>query len=578
MSTVIRSCPGCKSLILSDTDQCPDCGHVFYERRKTEAAATTPVTTTTDTLKNASLHEVCPHCGEMVRSGLVRCWSCKGFIREDVAARYRDLTSNPQPIIYSTIPADQRREYLPPRHLLPEGAAPVVFDADEFVLGDGVGSSSPFEIDRSGLNEAVVSPAADASAAPVKGPDQPKTITKTEGTAGPESTDNKKASSAEAAGEKSSGSAEGSSGATTAAGRAGQEPSDDLLSIALSEQREVRKRRGEKLAERQKKQMLVPCTCGAWIRVLEDQAGKSVRCRQCKQPVVIPEIRRKTEKKTDAVAAPKLDITWSQDVWFYSISPTSLVLKPGSLVDKHTEVDLALTPVGLHIVSYGGGDKKKKSLMGRTEKGGGRDALRKQVRDQIAATGELKNLPNAEVQTIAPENVQEIRLVQPILKAHESMFAGVPVFGEGRIAVFLPITTSDNEQSFCSFTLSAWRPFADRMKSLFSLQFAVSENGVPDQEKSDTLSCFVNQSKIESIRSLVYYEKDPAFELELTGYKCKSCGIAVSEEGRKKNKLGGANGKGIAKAKCPKCSGKMGEEPLYRIKKAPDAAPAADVT
>jgi hypothetical protein len=578
MSTVIRSCPGCKSLILSDTDQCPDCGHVFYERRKTEAAATTPATTTTDTLKNASLHEVCPHCGEMVRSGLVRCWSCKGFIREDVAARYRDLTSNPQPIIYSSIPADQRRDYLPPRNMLPDGVAPVVFDADEFVLGDGVGSSSPFEIDRASLNEAVDSPTADSSAAPVKNSEQPKTITQSDSTAAGEgTTESRKAAGAETTGEKTSRSTGSSSGSATTGG-SGQEPSDDLLSIALSEQREVRKRRGERLAERQKKQMLVPCTCGAWIRVLEDQAGKSVRCRQCKQPVVIPEIRRKTEKKSDAVAVPKLDITWAQDAWFYSISPTSLVLKPGSLVDKHKEADLAVTPMGLHIVLSGGTDKKKKSLMGRSEKGSDRDAMRKQVHDQIAATGELKNLPNAEVHTIAPEKIGEIRLVQPILKAHESMFAGVPVFGEGRIAVFLPVTTGENEQSFCSFPLSAWRQFADRMKSLFSLQFAVSENGVPDQERSDTLSCFVNQSKIESIRSLIYYQKDPAFELELTGYKCKSCGIAVSEEGRKKNKLGGANGKGIAKAKCPKCSGKMGEEPLYRIKKAPEAAPAADVT
>lgn len=73
------------------------------------------------------------------------------------------------------------------------------------------------------------------------------------------------------------------------------------------------------------------------------------------------------------------------------------------------------------------------------------------------------------------------------------------------------------------------------------------------------------------MRNLSYYRQDPAFELELSGYRCKSCTAVISEEGRKKNKLGGANGKGIAKAKCPKCSGKMGEELLYRIKKSPVA-------
>jgi hypothetical protein len=48
----------------------------------------------------------------------------------------------------------------------------------------------------------------------------------------------------------------------------------------------------------------------------------------------------------------------------------------------------------------------------------------------------------------------------------------------------------------------------------------------------------------------------------------------ISEDGRSKTKLGGANGKAIAKAKCPKCSGKMGEEPLYKVKKSSEAATA----
>ena len=56
MSTVIRSCPGCKSLILSDTDQCPECGHVFYERKKTESSGVAPATP--DALKSASLGDV----------------------------------------------------------------------------------------------------------------------------------------------------------------------------------------------------------------------------------------------------------------------------------------------------------------------------------------------------------------------------------------------------------------------------------------------------------------------------------------------------------------------------------------
>ena len=151
------------------------------------------------------------------------------------------------------------------------------------------------------------------------------------------------------------------------------------------------------------------------------------------------------------------------------------------------------------------------------------------------------------------------------------MFAGVPVFGDGRIAIFLPIPSEDGLQAYCSQGLTTFRKLHEVLKTNFRLELPATENGVPDAERSDSLNCFINQSRVESVRNLSYYRQDPAFELELSGYRCKSCTAVISEEGRKKNKLGGANGKGIAKAKCPKCSGKMGEELLYRIKKSPVA-------
>jgi predicted Zn-ribbon and HTH transcriptional regulator len=290
--------------------------------------------------------------------------------------------------------------------------------------------------------------------------------------------------------------------------------------------------------------------------------------------LTIPEIRKKTEKKDDKPAAPSLDITWVNDVWFHALTPTSLVLKPGSLIDKHTESDIALTADGLHIVTYGGA-KQKKSLFGGGDKKVERDAQRKAVRVHIAATGAVRNLPESEVRTIEVSKLSDLKLVQPIAKVQESMFAGVPVFGEGRIALFLPLDAGNGQQSYCSLPLSGWRILGDRLKSLYGIQLPAVENGVPENDKSDTMSCFVNQTKVESVRNLIYYEKDSGYELELSGYRCKACGIAVSEEGRKKTKLGGANGKGIAKAKCPKCSAKMGEEPLYRIKKTPETATAS---
>ncbi len=573
MSTVIRSCPGCKSLILSDTDQCPECGHVFYQRRDSEVSATVDV----DTLKTASIHEPCPHCGEMVRSGLVRCWSCNGFMRADIAARYNDLTSNPQRIIYSTIPLADRTDFLSARTGLAKGSRPVVYDPDGFSVDDAPnrGSISDFELNDVGAvpqnrsSETTVTPAV-----PLDGPDKPRTATP--GGAGQPAAKSDSATTARTAeaGTKTDSSAPDrtSKSAESSAG------DDDLFAIALQEERESKKRRGEKIAERQKKQMLVPCSCGAWIRVLEDKAGTTVRCRQCKQAVQIPEIRRRVGKKDDKPVAPVMNVTWISDVWFHSVAPTSLVLKPGSLLDKHTEADLAFTDAGLHIVTFGDGDRKKKSgLSFAVGKKPDIAAQRKLVRDQVVAAGELKNVSGAVIRSIGVDRIREIRLVQPILKAQESMFAGVPVFGEGRIAIFLPIESDEKQQLFCSFALNAWRIMAERLKVLFGLELPASENGVPDSEKAEALSCFVNQSKVEAVRNLIYYQKDAAFALELTGYRCKACAVAISEEGRLKSKLGGANGKGIAKAKCPKCSQKMGEEPLYRIKKSPDSAPTPAV-
>ncbi|MEJ7595281.1 MAG: hypothetical protein WKF77_27490 [Planctomycetaceae bacterium] len=518
-------------------------------------------------MKSASLVDPCPHCGELVRTGLVRCWSCNGFMREDIAARYRDMTTTPQQIIYSTIPLADRTDYLPARNDKSKGAIPKAYDAEDFELSDGVAGTradsaqADFELDAGPPAKpappvsAATPTASKAPAAPADGPDKPQ-----HKTAGGKSTTAEKTDAADSA------SAETTSGPAAKS----QANDDDLLSIAMQEEREVKKRRGDKIVERQRKMMLMHCTCGAWIRVSEDQAGKVVRCRQCKQPVNVPQIRRKVEKKEDKPAVVKLAVKWIENVRFFRIAPTSIVLKPGSVADKFIEADLAITDSQIVVIGFTGAEKKKGGFLGKAPKID-RAEQRKQLREQIAAAGDFSGLTDVEVHSISAVQAPEIRLVQPILKAHESMFAGVPVFGDGRIAIFLPIASDGGQQAYCSLGLSSFRALHEVLKANFKLELPATENGVPDSEKSDNLNCFINQSRVESIRGLIYYQQDAAFELELSGYRCKSCTAVISEEGRKKNKLGGANGKGIAKAKCPKCSGKMGEELLYRIKKSPGA-------
>jgi len=560
MSTVIRSCPGCKSILLSDTAECPECGHVFYQQKDSATSEVLDV----GSMKSSTLAVPCPHCREMVRVGLVRCWSCNGFIREDIAARYRDMSALPQQIIYSTIPLGQRTDYLPARNDTSKGEIPKAYDAEDFELSDGFADtrddSSPAEFELEANPKAQpsrpvsvsVSAVAQVPAEPTDGPDKPQQKTP-DGRPTPASTRN--AASAET---------------SATAGAKSNAPDDDLLSIAMQEERELQKRRGDKLADRQRKMLLLHCPCGAWVRVSETQAGKSVRCSQCKQPVNVPQIRRKAEKKEDKPVAAKLAVKWIENIRFFRIAPTSIALKPGSIADKFVEADLAFTDSKIVVIAFTGADKKKRSLLGKAPKID-RVEQRKQIREQIAAAGDFSTLTEVEVHSISADQVSEIRLVQPILKAHESMFAGVPVFGDGRIAIFLPIASEGGLQAYCSQSLSTFRALREVLKTNFSLELPAIENGVPEADKSDNLNCFINQSRVESVRNLNYYQQDVAYELELSGYRCKSCTAVISEEGRNKNKLGGTNGKGIAKAKCPKCSGKMGEELLYRIKKSPNA-------
>jgi len=514
-------------------------------------------------------------------------------MRADVAARYRDLTTKPQPIIYSTISPENHTDFLPARAIASDFVNHKALDSEDFQLGSRLQTmsaaaapvpASDFEIGGgfalSPSNKGLKAP--EPARAPASDAGRNASAKETKAKA--------KAAEAESAAEKAEAApvadapvAKPTGGGSSRAARDDQ----DLFAIAIEEQQEVKKRRGQKTAERLRKQILVPCSCGAWIRVNDDQAGKSVRCKHCKQAVVVPGLRKKSEKPDAKASAKKVkgqasgskkSVAWLDDVWYHVLSPATLVLKPGSLTGKHVDVDVAMTESGLQMLTFSGTVKKKRSLFSFISSGkkGDHQLRRKQIHEQVAASGDFKSLENVEVRTVEADHVSDIRLVQPVAKVSESMFAGVPVFGDGRIAIFLPVALDEGKQAFLSFTLSGWRGFSAHLKALFGCELPGTENGIPEGDQTETLSCFVNQAKVESIKGLLYYQQDVAYQLELTGYKCKSCGTVISEEGRKKTKLGGVKGKSIAKAKCPKCSDKMQAEKIYKIAKAPELPAVAE--
>lgn len=562
MSTSFQSCPKCESFILSDTYECPECGHIFDQERA-DASRTANV-------DDMQMYDTCRDCGESVRTGLVRCWNCNAFMRRDVEERYKQMSSTPQAIIFSDIPKDQRTEFVPARDSQDRPGPGRVFDADS----DGGGDTTGFSLrsDQSSQDEDEFElDAGPETAAAAPPPSQPAPAAPGTEKQDPATADAPASDAAESQ-KPSDRPAEKKQDST-------RSPDDfdvdDLVGIALQDQKETRRRKREKLQEAKRRRILMPCACGAWIRVHQDQAGRTVRCKQCKSPVVVPVMKQRRKDAERKTEAPQIKVNWVDAVRMHVIQPTDVTLKPGSLEKTFELVDLGFHSTGMHVVQPA--PPAKKSFFSKSTDGPPSvEEQRTAVRNHITKTGKISNLPFGELNTVAAEQIPTIRLIQPVKEAHASMFAGVPVFGEGQIAVYLPFALPEGKQAFLSFPLSVHRRIAKHLKSLFNFSYDAEQNGVPPEEKINTLRCQLSDMPVKALQNVEYYQHDPAFELQLSGHICETCGAAVTEEARARKKLGGASGKGIAKAKCPKCSNKFGDQKAWDIAKAPEESAAEE--
>lgn len=487
--------------------------------------------------------------------------------------KYDELMSSPQPIIFSEAQGDGKQELIPAR-VTSKGEE--VYDAvgedDGFELGAGVSSAQSttptntpadagedeFELDAQAPSKATVQPVAAPPAqttAPAK--DQAADAAKPDG----DKAVGDKADKSDTETKQAASNTDGSEDKKL--------DDDDFTSMALSEAKETKSRNRRRVQQSRRRRVLVPCTtCGAWIRIFQDQAGRTVRCQKCKTPFIVPQIKKKSPSAGSDKQASSLELEWLEDVKLHVVNPTDIVLKPGSLEKAGESSDLTFHDGQLVLVKFEPPAKK-----GLFAKSGGVPEItdqRKQIRDVVGKSGNLNSIPVGERYSLSGDEAKNLRLVQPVSEAHASMFAGVPVFGPGKIAVYLPITLPDNQQLFLSMTLTQSRYVAAALQQHFGIDLQLADNGVPATEQKEMLKCKLLEVPVESVRNLEYYENDPAFELEMTGYRCGTCQIAISEDGRARKKLGGASGKGIAKAKCPGCSSKMGDQKTYRIAKSPN--------
>lgn len=577
MSVSIRSCPGCESLILADTFQCPDCGHVFDEKKAEKLAGAE--------LASAEMESPCLDCGASVRSGLVRCPDCGRFMRDDIKKKYDDLQASPQKVIYSEPTA--REDYIPPRAggaSAPMGPVMDAMDAGDddagFELGSGAAvkeyaaeDGGGFELGRAGESTAAPAPSeTDAKTEAARTVDDPR-----ETTGG----DDKPADGADAnADSKSESTDEDKTAAAdnnaSAAPAAPDVDVDGLLNIARQDERDSSRRRSERRRKEKANRVVVPCPCGAWMRVREHQMGKTVRCRKCGKMLPIPKLFK---KKKESGEAPKKEVKlpWMNDVDHVTVDPANLKLKAGSVSGDASPVDILMSEMGIAICTLVAAKAKSGGLFGSKSKGADpRDDKRASIKAFLEGGGSISAAPSEKTLFIPADKIDELLIVQPVKKAHESMFAGVPVFGEGRIAIRIPASDAGTEQQFLSFGLTAFRFFAAQLSRFYDVADFGKDQGVPQADQKTALKCHYTGLILNALADTTYYEADDHIEMTLLGRKCGACGIAVCEESRKKQKIGGASGRGLSRAKCPKCTGKFGNNSLYAFE-VKSSAPKLDV-
>ena len=498
---------------------------------------------TADSVASSGPQTPCRECGEMVRTGLVRCWNCGAFVDPAVEKRFHEMQKNPPPPILSDPDEAASAADSATFGLADDGSAGGDSGAAEggdeggdeggFQLG-GSGAGVTFDAgmpDDFGVEAEETAPAA-RPPQPVAGVDVPSQA----------------------------------------------EDDDDLLSVAMNDLEATRQKEQHRIREgfaggvRTAGGFIIFCPYGCKIEVKDKHRGQVGKCPKCQAPFVVPVDPPKYKKKA-AAAKPAADLSgaigpyvlWQTDRHLHVVDPEKLKIKADSLVKDFTLRDLALSADHLALIPMAG----KSGMFGS---GGGKtDEIRSGV--QSAAAGSKSGVPDkvdaGEVLKIKRDLLTNLRVIQPA-KRGQSIFAGTPVFGTGRIAVQLPDTSDGTNPAaekphYLSFELTDFREFSKALEDVFGIGSFGEDDGVPLKDDTFDYTCHYTDAPIKALKALEFYKADPKLELVLAGWQCGECGLTLSEDARKKENLGGKAGKGMAKTKCPKCEQKMGDHPLYTL-------------
>lgn len=471
--------------------------------------------------KKSAHEDTCPKCGAQVRVGVVRCWNCKTFMKPEIGELYDQMISQQRPTIYSD---------------------PSYQEAEGFELSDGATFlASDDDFSSSGEVPAAAGPSSDTATEPY-------------GVA------------------KAADPAESQKIPESKPAESGDDQSEDVAhSVATGGEAlwEIAKQEAEKKPGSSRRKptrkarpgfLFVFCPHGHRVEVQEKHRGRVGACPKCKAPFTVP--FKKVEASTGSEAGEEGKSEASAQflrhfpaMHLHLVEPTKLKIKLNSLAKAFEELEICLGKEGLAMVSIA-----KKGMRGPKP-----EQLRKELIEHLENDLKLKNVPGELKHLFDVEELQQMATVHPTAYSHESIFGGVNVFGPGLIAVRLPGREA-GKLEFLAMTLSVFRRFREQLKEQCGHELKFEADLIPLEETTTPALCHYTDKPIRYLGNIELYENDPEFELELVGWKCQACGLTLSEDGRKKENIGGKNGKAIAKAKCPKCSNAFGRNPLYALK------------
>lgn len=603
MEVSIRTCPDCGAAVMGDETTCNACGKALPAPDPAE------VKSSTRGAKSAS-EVACPRCGATVPRSVLRCRDCGSYMSVEIEAAMlaKQMLRNyggqaaqgmqigggyqgmavPQPISGFAEIADDADFDLKPDVDLLDGGLPT---PREHKNQDSSELQDDFELDmHSPADEYSVAGAAPSS--PAEGaaaqPNAPaaESGAATDAPAGPADTPPADGSQAGAPpnGEAAAGdaAAQRPEPAEPDVPHSVETAGDVLLDAALAEERDAEQRTkgGRRRMKRSAAlaagadRFLVFCPNGHRIQVHSKHRGRTGRCPNCAALFFVP--LADTEQtggqaggtsepaSSESAAAPAEETgytRWITDVYLHRLNPAKLKLKPGGLVGEHEIADLGLCAEHLLLAVVFAGSGAFRSMQEPKKKA----ATRQAMLDHLTAKMPLADIPVPKHYPLNGESLQQLKIVQPAIPGEESLFADIPVFGEGRIGVRIPAADAAGERAYLSFTLTQFREFSTILSEAFGLADFGAGTSIPMTDEFQEATCHYSENVLQALptEKLVFYKSDPAMKLTVIGRKCQKCGLVVSEDARKKEKIGGKSDSSVAKAKCPKCKQKFGDITLY---------------